>query len=254
MTAVTSMQISNLLKTLRKSMKTVYSNSPVRCVVNTYRVSIGTSPKSLCPLDLTELFDACERLNNFFQNIHLTTSIYSPSTKTTSTSHTYASTATTVVDALGSSGPNSYNNSNALSSDGLLEERTLAQLISPTYCDTYLRMLDTPSELVASTNLRDYLIDINIYRYAVVNYVLHHINLIKNENVIRMKHVFGASRIKPTMFSSLRNTNFRNTLFKDDSLYTHNSFTLIKNVLNTNKDTVLAVIDHICYTAYKYNY
>lgn len=257
MAAVTVTQITNVLKNLRKTMRTVYNNCPVRLLVSTYRGSIDTSVKLLYPIDLMELFGASKRLSAFFDDIPQRTSTFAPHTKTTSTYHTFAPTATTVVDAVGLSARSSSTCGSGLSLDGLLEDPTSTLQTLQTSCDTYLRMLDAPSELVASTNLKDYLIDINIYRYVCVEYIYNHIHLIKNENIIRFKHVSNSNRIASKSFFCIRNKCLQYEKYiyvHDKSIETHISYLLIKNVLQCTNEKTNNVIGQIMHNGYLYNY
>lgn len=253
-TAVTVSQIICVLKSLRKTLRTAYSHSPVRCLVSTYRDFTGTSAKSLFRMDVLKLLDVLDKLNSFFANIRHNTSIYSPHTRTTFTSHTSTNTGTTVINALGTSDPQLSSDSRGLSLDGLLEERTSGQSTMPTSCDTFLHMLDASSELVTSSNFKDYFVDINIYRYVVIDFVMHHLNLIINENVYRKRYVFGSRAVKNSSFKSYGSVEACDRIYFLRGIEDHNSFKLIRSVLNSNTNNTFMALKSIVKDGRKYNY
>lgn len=105
--------------------------------------------------------------------------------KSTFTFPISATTQISVVDVVGYSDQCIANNSGGLNFDDLLSPENSSPSITAEYSDTYLRAQDSSSELVASTKMNDYLIDINIYGYAKIVHLLNaRTRLFSERNII----------------------------------------------------------------------
>jgi len=109
----------------------------------------------------------------------------------------------------------------------LLEESTSNHQTTTTYCDTYLKAIDSSTELVASQKLEDYLIDINMYRYVLKLYLIKKRDFFLNYSVnIVNNHIFHYNKRKD-------NTNSLSTFKSNDKyklLKLHNS-DLVQSVM-----------------------
>lgn len=78
----------------------------------------------------------------------------------------------------------------------LLEGSTSAQQISETSLDIYLRATESFTELVASAKMKDYVIDINIYQYVLLNYIFKLLDNYLNRYKLTWNRLVGFEMIK----------------------------------------------------------
>jgi len=143
---------------------------------------------------------------------------------------------------------------------GFLEASTSQQQITEAYCDTYLRAADASTALEASEKMEDYLIDINIYRLVLWNYVKKlRMNYI-NRNKILYNKIVGFEMIKKTktqltmradgiQILDMKNSEHLNQfatvmhITMDDAYYFFNvcqaSYRTINIALYTNMDIII---------------
>lgn len=194
-TVISMAETQNTLDHLRKNSKDVCVNLPVSCIINIFQDNTDICLPSLYRLDLMEFIDMLKRLKLSLDDTLLPISTSSQHTTATSTSHTFAPTQITVVDALGSRnvcmpGSSGVPNFGGLLSPGNSSPSTIAE-----YRDTYLRAQDASTELVVSTKLNDYLVDINIDRYVLILKLLHKRTELLNEKKKKTNNVINI--IKP---------------------------------------------------------
>jgi len=129
------------------------------------------SAELLCLLELGEFKNVCLKWNDLLISTPHRTSTASLSTETTSTSATYVATQVDLVGAPSSFEEHFGANTADVDFVGFLEQSASSQGITETYCDTYLRAADASTLLEASEKMEDYLIDINIYRLVLINFI-----------------------------------------------------------------------------------
>lgn len=181
----------NLLTHLRKSLKTDYKSMPVHCIVDLYLDNTDTSASSLCRMDVLELKTVLEKLCVWLNGTPLNTGGSSHLTKTISTFPTSAPTTTTVVDAFGYEEAHQSRLSDDVDFAGLLEHTSCSRQTMQVSCDTYLQVLDSSRELVATPKMNDYVIDINIYRQVLKSYLIKQRSFFINENTYRMANTYN---------------------------------------------------------------
>ncbi|KAL4153956.1 hypothetical protein QTP88_001789 [Uroleucon formosanum] len=174
-------QMTSTLVVLMKSMKTSYVDLPVSCIVNLSLASTDISQSLLSRVELMEYRRVCLSWTASFNSTPPPPSSISwlPTT-TTSTSATCAVMSPTPVDVHGSLDRHFGQKRNEPDFVEYLEESTCLQKIGETSVDIYLRAAQSSTELVASANMEDYVIDINIYQFVGLKMIKININVLDN--------------------------------------------------------------------------
>lgn len=201
-----------LLTTLRKNLRTAFKNMDVSFTLHLLPDATDTCPLWLCHQDLLELIESLRNLDDLLSNIPQTTGTFTPLMETTSTSDIYAPTQMNLADAYGSETQTTSRCTGNVNFAELLERSTCNQATTRVSCDTYVQALDSSKELVASTNMKGYVIDINIYRYVLLNYLIKLRNEFINENYNR-SNTFKLLKIKNKKDIPYMNFNQANDYF-----------------------------------------
>lgn len=152
-----------------RNMKTHYTG--LQCILNLCQAYTGTSVPLLCRVELMLFRSVCLSWINLLNNtLSTTATLYQPM-KTTSTSATFANTSATPVDADGSLDRFFRQERDEPDFVKLLEGSTSQQQISEKSLVIYHRAAESSTELVTSARMEDYVIDINIYQYVLLNYI-----------------------------------------------------------------------------------
>lgn len=179
-------EVTQMLIVLRKNLRTSYTDMRVQSVVNLCREYTVTSLQLLSHLDIMELINVYKSLNDSLNDTHLHTGISSQLTGIISTSPTSVPVQTALVDVVGCNGIEAGPSLANVDFVELLERPNYKSPTLSIFCDTYLKALDASKELVDSVKMKDYLIDINIYRQVILlNYLLKQRLLYLNERMLR---------------------------------------------------------------------
>lgn len=231
-------EMTLMLTFLRQSLRTSYSNMPVQFIVNLSQEYTNTTLPSLCQMDMMEFIEQSKKLTDLLTNTLQSTGISSQAMVNTSTSHTFVPTQMSLVDALGYSDQQHGQRTENVNFAELLGQPNSSQSITPTYCDTYLKPLDSSTELVASQKMSDYLIDINIYRLVLKQYLL------KQRYQQLNKHNYYINYIRP-----LTKPKFTTQPLKYSStafLYNTPMLYNIQKVLNIDYSSAFKVLLVLC--------
>lgn len=178
-----------LLTCLRQNLRTSYKSMDVRCILGLCLEGTDILVQWFCRMDVMELIDALRKLREWLDFTPLNTGTSTLRTGIMSTYLTSAATTTTVLDAFGSETARPSRNSDDLDFVELLEQSSSSHPTTSVSCDTYLQVLDSSKELVATPKMKDYVIDINIYRQVLKNYLMCHRKLVINENYYRLINI-----------------------------------------------------------------
>jgi len=236
---------TEVLMTMRKAMKTSYANLRLQCLENLTTAFTAIFPPSLCLVELMEFRGVCQSWNTLLVNTPLRTGISLPATTTTSIYPTSVPTSPAPVVAHGCIEDFFISKTDSADFVGFLEGQTCDQLIGETVCDTYLRAAGSSSELVASTKMKDYVIDINIYRYALKLKILYYRNL----------YINGANDYinKITGVKLLRHINKLNEYDPEDqitilNIYNSNILDKIIALMHNDRLTLYSMFKMLCFT------
>lgn len=177
---------TTLLIALRKSLKTSYKSMDVHYIRNLCLEDTNILALSLYQIDVVELMTALQNLNLWLSATPLGTGTRLLPTEITSISPISAQTSTNLVDVLGSRTVQQSQNGEDQTFAELLEQSTSNPQTTQVSCDIYVQALDSSKELVASTRMKDYVLDINIYRCVLKHYLLKQRILFINEQNIRI--------------------------------------------------------------------
>lgn len=169
---IPSATMTAMLMTLRKNMTTPFVDLRVTCIQSLYRGHFDTSAPSLCRVELIETIEyrtACVNWTSLLTNTLQPIGTLSPATMTKCTSDISAVTGHTPAVVPGSLDRFFEQERDEGDFVEFLKGSTSAQPITETSLDTYLRAADASTELVASTKMLDYVIDINIYQFLRIN-------------------------------------------------------------------------------------
>lgn len=241
--SITVTEMKSILTLLRRSLRTSYANTDVRSIASLSQAATDISLQSLCHLDLVDCVNSLKKLTDLLDSTPLAGGTLLPNTMTTSTSDIYAQTQTGLVAALGSNVPECTYLTGVLDLKNLLSQGSYNPMITSQSCDTYLRTLGSSEELVATSTLKDYLIDINIYRLVLFNFIKQKYIKYINYKTYILSHI---KQIKKPKF--LKNINHLNRIEKLNYLYNDFIEDLsgpIKFVLNCNKKKSLLCARHI---------
>lgn len=173
----------------------------MRCTVNLFRDNTDTFQPSLCHLDLVDCIASFKKLTDLLDCTPLQDGTLFPNTKITYTSDTSAPVQTGLVDARGFKNPDISTSTGVPDLKNLLSQQSYNHPTTSQYCDTYLRTLGSSDELVATPTLKDYLIDIHIYRLVLFHFIrTKYLQTINTKNYIM-------SQIKCYYVNYLRSLN-----------------------------------------------
>lgn len=233
LTIIPTTAMQSLLDQTRKNLKTAYSNTPVRSIQKIFQDCADINPMSLYPLDLMELITAFENLNNLLSSTPHGISTSSALMRTTYTLDTSAPIETNLVGAVGSKNLSFSPDTNNVDFVGLLERPSFSHQTMETFCDTYVKAADASRELVASTTLKDYLIDINIYRLVLIDYMYEQHKIFHLQQNLSINFIKKEKKIKHT-FDWTVDLKYK---ILDSMLYKN-----IKRVFNLKSDTTIMVV------------
>jgi len=159
---------------------------------------------------------------------------------TTSTSTTCAPTAITPADVHGMFIPPVALSTEYVDLGALLEESTSNQSTTPVFCDTYLKAIDSSTELVASQKMDDYVIDINIYRYVLKNYIIQlRDEFLNYSNHILNNHIFHYKKRKANIMELSTYKNIDK--YKLLKLHNSNLYNKLITHLHTTHDNAMLI-------------
>lgn len=163
------------MTTLRRNLTTDWASWPLSWLVSTSRENTDTSIELPCQTDLVEFWDVCTNCRQILNDFLPDTGISSQVTANTSTLSTFVNTQTAVVDvdgsrkAVGISG----NSSVPVADEDLFQLTDLTPVTGEQSCVTYLTTGGSSKKLVAFQKMKDYIIDLNIYRLVLINRILY---------------------------------------------------------------------------------
>lgn len=236
---------------LKRSMKTGWANLQLRSLVNTSVENTGTYIELPCLMDLREFWHVCNNCAKILADIPLPIGSSFLRTKNTSTLSTYVNTATAAAGADGSTNlPSTSAASLTADTAGLFELPGLMPGTGDPSLATYLTTRGASKKLAASVKMKDYIIDLNIYRLVLVNRIMYlceeflkdkdrHMTFIrpltyKRKNVYRSKYHVACTPLH-YFFSDIKSGWYQSLHKAEETikLYVLNKHTLMRRLLNT---------------------
>lgn len=231
-------EMTAMLTYLRRNLKTPYTNMPVQYIVNLSAEYTNTSVPLLCQMDLMEFIEQSKNLKTLLTNTHLSTGTSSQVTEIISTCPTSAQIQTSLVGANGFNDQQHGQRMENVDFGELLGQASSNQSITPTYLDTYLKPLDSSTELVASQKMSDYVIDINIYRFVLKQYLLKQRFIQLNEQNYYLNYICPLSKKRVTT----KPLKYMSTAL----LYHTPMLCAVQDVLNTDYNQAFTVFRNLC--------
>lgn len=228
---------------LRRNMKTRLVNLPVSFIVSLSPEYTDTSVPLLCLVELLEFKNVCSNWTDSLTDIHRGIGSSYQHMSTTSTSPTCAVTERTPVAVAGSLEDYIIPDTDSVDYVGFLEGSIYDQPIGEASVDTYLRAADASTELVATAKMRDYVIDINIYRYVIKRKILQLRESYINSDIININRTVGFKLLKTKNCLDEKN---HDDLFKLMQLENSNTVKMTCMFMNNNEISIYYMYKMLC--------